>query len=130
MKVLNDLLYTKSHEWVKVENGIATVGVTDYAQHSLGSVVYVEGFVGDEVEQFSRAPFARAAFLRKQAANLLRVGKRYQLFGKGFFEFVQHQRRDFLQRIAVERGKRHDFIYPRQKFRPQKALERLERLFF
>ncbi len=53
MKVLNDLLYTKSHEWVKVENGIATVGVTDYAQHSLGSVVYVEGFVGDEVEQFS-----------------------------------------------------------------------------
>lgn len=52
MKVLNDLLYTKSHEWVKVENGIATVGVTDYAQHSLGSVVYVEGFVGDEVEQF------------------------------------------------------------------------------
>lgn len=53
MKVLNDLLYTKSHEWVKLEGNLATVGVTDYAQHSLGSVVYVEGFVGEDVNQFS-----------------------------------------------------------------------------
>lgn len=53
MKVLNDLLYTKSHEWVKLEGNVATVGVTDYAQHSLGSVVYVEGFDGEDVNQFS-----------------------------------------------------------------------------
>ena len=53
MKVLNDLLYTKSHEWVKLEGSVATVGVTDYAQHSLGSVVYVEGFDGEDVNQFS-----------------------------------------------------------------------------
>ena len=53
MKVLEGLFYTKSHEWAKVENGVATVGVTDYAQHSLGSVVYVEGFVGEDVSQFS-----------------------------------------------------------------------------
>jgi len=37
-----DLHYSKDHEWVKVEGDIATIGITDYAQHSLGDVVYVE----------------------------------------------------------------------------------------
>nr|HPN91124.1 glycine cleavage system protein H [Bacilli bacterium] len=41
-KVLPDLLYTKTHEWVKVEGDVATVGITDYAQHNLGSIVYLE----------------------------------------------------------------------------------------
>jgi glycine cleavage system H protein len=34
--------YTKEHEWVRVEDGIATVGITDHAQHELGDIVYVE----------------------------------------------------------------------------------------
>lgn len=34
--------FTQSHEWVKVENGIGTVGITDHAQKELGKVVYVE----------------------------------------------------------------------------------------
>jgi len=52
-KILKELKYAKSHEWVKVEGDIATIGITDYAQHSLGSIVYVEGGeVGDTVEQF------------------------------------------------------------------------------
>ncbi len=34
--------YTKEHEWVKIENGIGIVGITDYAQHELGDVVFVE----------------------------------------------------------------------------------------
>lgn len=50
-KVLNDLLYSKTHEWVKVEGNVATVGVTDYAQASLGSVVYVDGFMDAKVSQ-------------------------------------------------------------------------------
>lgn len=37
-----DLQYSKDHEWIKVENGIGTIGITDHAQHSLGDVVYVE----------------------------------------------------------------------------------------
>jgi glycine cleavage system H protein len=37
-----DLRYTKEHEWVRLQDGIATVGITDYAQHELGDVVYVE----------------------------------------------------------------------------------------
>jgi len=37
-----DYRYTNEHEWIKNEGGTATVGITDYAQHSLGDVVYVE----------------------------------------------------------------------------------------
>ena len=52
-KVLENLLYTKSHEWIKVNGNVATVGVTDYAQDSLGSVVYVEGFLDEHVDKES-----------------------------------------------------------------------------
>ena len=38
----DDLHYSKDHEWVRVEGGVAVVGITDYAQDSLGDVVYVE----------------------------------------------------------------------------------------
>ena len=48
-KILNDLLYAKTHEWVKVEGNVAVVGVSDFAQESLGSVVYVEGFLDSDV---------------------------------------------------------------------------------
>ena len=34
--------YTKEHEWVSVENGIGTVGITDHAQHELGDIVFVD----------------------------------------------------------------------------------------
>ncbi len=52
MKIPGDLRYTKEHEWVSVENGVATVGITDYAQSELGDIVFVElPEVGDEVEE-------------------------------------------------------------------------------
>jgi glycine cleavage system H protein len=37
-----DYRYTKQHEWVKVQGDAATIGITDYAQHELGDVVFVE----------------------------------------------------------------------------------------
>ena len=37
-----NLRYSKDHEWVLVEGDVATIGITDYAQHSLGDVVYVD----------------------------------------------------------------------------------------
>jgi glycine cleavage system H protein len=40
--VPEDLHYSKDHEWVRVEGDLAVVGITDYAQNSLGDVVYVE----------------------------------------------------------------------------------------
>ena len=55
-KVLENLFYSETHEWARVEGNIAYVGVTDYAQANLGSVVYVEALeIGDEVEQFDEA---------------------------------------------------------------------------
>jgi glycine cleavage system H protein len=42
MNVPKDLRYTKEHEWIRVEGGEATVGVTDYAQGELGDVIFVE----------------------------------------------------------------------------------------
>jgi glycine cleavage system H protein len=40
--VPEDLHYSKDHEWIRVEGDTATIGITDYAQNSLGDVVYVE----------------------------------------------------------------------------------------
>lgn len=42
MKIVSGLYYTKDHEWVKVEGNTALVGITDFAQHALGAIVYVE----------------------------------------------------------------------------------------
>jgi glycine cleavage system H protein len=38
----DDLKYMKTHEWVRIEGDTATIGITDYAQHQLGDIVYVE----------------------------------------------------------------------------------------
>jgi glycine cleavage system H protein len=37
-----ELRYTKDHEWIKLEGNVATIGVTDFAQHELGDIVYVD----------------------------------------------------------------------------------------
>ncbi len=46
-----DLFYSEEHEWVRIDDEIATVGITDFAQGQLGDIVYVElPAVGDRVE--------------------------------------------------------------------------------
>ena len=48
----DDRKYTKTHEWVKIEDDVAVVGITDYAQESLGDITFVElPTVGDVMEQ-------------------------------------------------------------------------------
>lgn len=42
MEIIKGLYYTKDHEWVKIKGDIAYIGVTDYAQHALGDIVFVE----------------------------------------------------------------------------------------
>jgi glycine cleavage system H protein len=52
MEFPEDLKYTKEHEWVLIEGGTATVGITDYAQDQLGDIVFVElPAVGDKVSK-------------------------------------------------------------------------------
>jgi len=42
MNILKGLFYTKNHEWLRIEGEFGYVGVTDYAQHSMGDIVFVE----------------------------------------------------------------------------------------
>lgn len=50
-RVPEDLYYTKEHIWVKIEGDIATIGITDYGQHQLGDVVFIDmPEMGREIE--------------------------------------------------------------------------------
>ncbi|MEE2858358.1 MAG: glycine cleavage system protein GcvH [Candidatus Neomarinimicrobiota bacterium] len=42
MNIPDNLLYTKDHEWVKITDDIATIGITDYAQSELGDIIFIE----------------------------------------------------------------------------------------
>ncbi|MCI0418921.1 MAG: glycine cleavage system protein GcvH [Acidobacteria bacterium] len=57
MKFPSDCLYTKEHEWVRVQEGVAIIGITEHAQQELGDVVFVElPKVGDTFD--THEPFA------------------------------------------------------------------------
>ena len=65
MKVVKGLYYTNDHEWVKVEGELAYIGMSDFAQHQLGDIVFVElPEVDDELEKedsFSAVESVKAA---------------------------------------------------------------------
>ena len=42
MNIPKNLLYTNDHEWINIENDIATIGITDYAQSELGDIIFIE----------------------------------------------------------------------------------------
>jgi len=42
MNFPEELQYTKDHEWIRLEGNVATIGITDFAQHELGDIVYVD----------------------------------------------------------------------------------------
>lgn len=64
MKFPEDLHYSRSHEWVRVEGDTATVGITEYAQKELGEIVYVElpevGHVFDSGQEFGTVESVKA----------------------------------------------------------------------
>jgi glycine cleavage system H protein len=50
MNFPEELRYTKDHEWIRLEGNVATIGITDFAQHELGDIVYVDiNTVGKEL---------------------------------------------------------------------------------
>ncbi|MCF0174169.1 MAG: glycine cleavage system protein GcvH [Bacteroidales bacterium] len=67
-QVLEGLLYSESHEWVKVEGNIAVIGISDYAQHSMGSIVYVDA--PDVDDEFSQGEEFGAVESVKAASDL------------------------------------------------------------
>ena len=64
-KIIDGLYYSESHEYVRVEGNVGFIGITDYAQHALGNVVYVDmPEVDDEVsagEEFGAVESVKAA---------------------------------------------------------------------
>ena len=64
MNIPEDLQYTKSHEWIRIENDTATIGITDHAQDELGDVVFVElpdeGATFDAGESFGTVESVKA----------------------------------------------------------------------
>jgi glycine cleavage system H protein len=48
MNIPEELKYTKDHEWIKIDDDIATIGITDFAQGELGDIVYVDVDTLDE----------------------------------------------------------------------------------
>lgn len=52
MKIAENVLYTESHEWVRIEGGEAYIGISDFAQHELGDIVFVEvNSVGETINK-------------------------------------------------------------------------------
>jgi len=64
----SDLLYTGDHEWVKVQDGVATVGVTDYAQKALGDIVFVD--LPQVHQEFAKGDEAVVVESTKAAASI------------------------------------------------------------
>ena len=62
-KTPNDNLYTRDHEWVKIEGNKAEVGITDHAQKALGDIVFVElPDLEDEIDAGENSHFAIYAY--------------------------------------------------------------------
>ena len=68
-----DNLYSKDHEWILVQDNVGTIGITDYAQHELGDVVYVDlPEVGDTFE--ANEPFGSVESVKAVSEVFCPVG--------------------------------------------------------
>jgi glycine cleavage system H protein len=68
MNVIEGLKYSKDHEWVRIEGDTAYIGITDFAQHSLGEIVYVE--LPGEGAEFSAGDVLSAIDSVKAASDI------------------------------------------------------------
>ncbi|MCI1945147.1 glycine cleavage system protein GcvH [Clostridium luticellarii] len=68
MKILKEALYTKDHEWIKVDGDRAYVGITDFAQDSLGDIVFVD--LPEVDSEFEKAEVFGAVESVKAASDL------------------------------------------------------------
>lgn len=68
MTIPQDLAYTKQHEWVRVEGGVAAIGISDYAQEALGDITFVE--LPDVGAELAKGDEACAIESAKAAASI------------------------------------------------------------
>lgn len=67
-KIVEGLRYAESHEWVKVEGNVAVIGISDYAQHELGNITYVD--MPSEGDEFAAGEEFGAVESTKIASDL------------------------------------------------------------
>lgn len=68
-KVIENLLYSETHEWVKVEGDVAVIGVTDFAQSEMGDITYVD--MPDEDDEVTKAEEFGALESVKASSDLI-----------------------------------------------------------
>ena len=79
MEVLDDLFYSETHEWVKVDKDVAYIGISDYAQKELGDIVYIdlpeEGTSVNAGEEIGSIESAKAVvdFITPVSGEILKV---------------------------------------------------------
>ncbi|RKY36886.1 MAG: glycine cleavage system protein GcvH [Candidatus Omnitrophota bacterium] len=104
MKIPEDCLFTKEHEWVKIKGGQATVGITDHAQSELGDITFVElpqiDYVCQQFQQFATLESVKAAsdVYAPVSGKISAVNNKLQnapelvnqdAFGKGWFVVIE-----------------------------------------
>ena len=104
MEIEENFLYTKEHEWVSIEDNIATMGISDYAQEALGDVTYVElpeeELEVEQFEQFVSVESVKAAsdIYAPMAGKVLEVNRKLEdnpalinkdCYGKGWITKIE-----------------------------------------
>jgi len=104
MEIEENFLYTKEHEWVSIEDNIATMGISDYAQEALGDVTYVElpeeELEVEQFEQFVSVESVKAAsdIYAPMAGKVLEVNRKLEdnpalinkdCYGKGWIAKIE-----------------------------------------
>jgi len=75
MKIMEDYYYTKDHEWISVEGNVGTIGISDYAQHALGDIVFVD--LPEEDDSFEKGEaFGAIESVKAASDTYLPVGGR------------------------------------------------------
>ena len=104
MEIEENFLYTKEHEWVSIEDNIATMGISNYAQEALGDVTYVElpeeELEVEQFEQFVSVESVKAAsdIYAPMAGKVLEVNRKLEdnpalinkdCYGKGWIAKIE-----------------------------------------
>ena len=109
MEIEENFLYTKEHEWVSIEDNIATMGISNYAQEALGDVTYVElpeeELEVEQFEQFVSVESVKAAsdIYAPMAGKVLEVNRKLEdnpalinkdCYGKGWIAKIEVREMD------------------------------------
>ena len=104
MNTPSNLLYTKEHEWIRVEGDVAYVGITDYAQSELGEIVFVDRQRRQDLydQRLEQHPSCTPGSRLERSRNV-------RLYGQGLVQVEQYRNgrwyKFHLLRVLIQEGK-------------------------